>query len=647
MNQSSSDSESFIEKAEKRVDEWIDKSLLVAKTEFLSFLKKNADRTYRDIFKDIEISRKSFLNILLGCFSVSVLIALSINYFTFIIDTQEFLGGSGIFLGIFTGIFAGAFLIDKYQKRFLLLSINNFTAFSASFLLYLFMEGRISGQFNTFLGFILAFSIIFSGMLLLILFVVLTTIMERGRITSVVLILGAISIALFYFFLTLPITPVIPILLPAILGGYFLKISKEEKEQSNLMKTIEEESINELQDEPYNFEDNQIIPKVISIGKYRLIISNAKYYFIIMLYGFICGLIIPIDIVVRTFLIDKPLESLIIIAVISSLLILIGGVVIGFVFDYFGKKITLSVMILIISIANFLNIFSADSGSEINMAVISSFAVFVFFILTPLLLGDIGRKSQIGKMIALWIILGFSGLLGGYFFKINLLYSFIQNLNFDLLREFDDLNEIVYYNYSTTSVVFMACILLLFIVSFIKEEISIREYNWPSSLIKLYIIHDSGILLYEYNFKESEESIDSDLVSGGIVGLVSMLREITKENTRLKTIDHGTKKLIFRWDSTGKAIFVLMVEYESLIVRQKLSALVKSFEQTYKKLLEETEFKGVSTQDWASVKEMIEFYLTRKKFDFLGLKQLISYLEHTEQSNADSTAQEPKLIDKH
>ena len=117
----------------------------------------------------------------------------------------------------------------------------------------------------------------------------------------------------------------------------------------------------------------------------------------------------------------------------------------------------------------------------------------------------------------------------------------------------------------------MACILLLFIISFIKEEISIREYNWPESLIKLYIIHESGILIHEYTFKESEETIDSDLVSGGIVGLVEMLREITKENTRLRTIDHGTKKLIFRVERIGKSDIVLMVEYESLIVRQNLA----------------------------------------------------------------------------
>ncbi len=623
-------SESFIEKSEKKVDEFLDKSILLAKTEFLSFLKKNADRTYRDILKDIEISRKSLLNILLTSISLSVIIALSINNFSFIIDTQAFLGGSGIFIGVFTGIFGGAYLIDKYQKRFVLLSINNFAAFGASFFLFLFMEGRISDNANALNGAILAFSIVFSGMLLLILLIELTTIMERGRISAVVLIIGAISIALFYFLMNLPITPIIPIFLLAIIGVYFAKVSRNEKEQSEATKTIEEESIEDLKEEKYTSEEQFVVPRVITIGNYRIVISNAKYYIIILLYGFICGLIIPIDLIVRTFVVDKPLDALIMIAVISSLLILIGGIVIGFVFDYFGKKITLSVMILIISIANFLNIFSADAVSEINMTVISSFAIFVFFVLTPLLLGDIGRKSKMGKMIAFWLVMGFGGLLGGYFFKINLLFSIIQDLDINFLNEIGEINRIVYFNYSTTSVVFMSCILLLFIISFIKEEISIKEYNWPSSLIKLYIIHDSGILLYEYSFKESDAGIDSDLVSGGIVGLVSMLKEITKENTRLRTIDHGTKKLIFRWDSSGKAIFVLMVEYESLIVRQKLSSLVKAFEQTYKKLLVEVDTKGVNTQEWSSVKDIIEFYLTRKKFDVLGLKKLITLLETTE-----------------
>ena len=135
-----------------------------------------------------------------------------------------------------------------------------------------------------------------------------------------------------------------------------------------------------------------------------------KYYILGILYGFICGLIIPIDLFVELFLVNREYESLVFIAVLSSVLIIIGGLIIGFVFDYFGKKITLSVMTLIISIANFFNIFNADSSSQINFTIISSFSIFVFFVLTPLILGDIGQESKMGKLMALWIMNGFAGL---------------------------------------------------------------------------------------------------------------------------------------------------------------------------------------------------------------------------------------------
>ena len=558
---------------------------------------------------------------------MSVILALTINYFTFIIETDQFLGGSGIFIGAFSGIFGGAYFIDKFKKRFLLLSIVNFCAFGALLILFMIMEGRFAEKFNSLAGAILIASIIISGMIVLILLVELTTIMERGRITVVTLIIGSIAVGLFYFFLNLPILPIFPILLPAVLGAVFYKFSLEEKVHENAEASIEEESIEMLKDDQSASKGTSIIPKVISIGKYKIIVSNVKYYILGILYGFICGLIIPIDLFVELFLVNREYESLVFIAVLSSVLIIIGGLIIGFVFDYFGKKITLSVMTLIISIANFFNIFNADSSSQINFTIISSFSIFVFFVLTPLILGDIGRKSKMGKLMALWIMNGFAGLVGGTVFKINLLYSLIEQYGLDFIENFEEINKFIYFNYSTTSFVFMACILLLFIISFIKEEISIREYNWPESLIKLYIIHESGILIHEYTFKESEETIDSDLVSGGIVGLVEMLREITKENTRLRTIDHGTKKLIFRWNASGKAIFVLMVEYESLIVRQKLSLLVNAFEETYEKLLDQTLITGVDLSRWAGVSDLVEFYLTRKKADFLGLKELIAYIE--------------------
>ena len=49
----------------------------------------------------------------------------------------------------------------------------------------------------------------------------------------------------------------------------------------------------------------------------------------------------------------------------------------------------------------------------------------------------------------------------------------------------------------------------------------------------MYIIHDSGILLYEHNFikekdKLGERNVSADLKAGGIIGIKTILKEIVQ-----------------------------------------------------------------------------------------------------------------------
>jgi hypothetical protein len=97
----------------------------------------------------------------------------------------------------------------------------------------------------------------------------------------------------------------------------------------------------------------------------------------------------------------------------------------------------------------------------------------------------------------------------------------------------------------------------------------------------MYIVHESGLLIYEYEFqKDTEELASSDLISGGIIGLVTMLKEITKSKDNLRTIDHGNKK----HDFYGvKMVNNIVFNYKILVI--SFMKHIVSFANTFENIL--------------------------------------------------------------
>ena len=62
----------------------------------------------------------------------------------------------------------------------------------------------------------------------------------------------------------------------------------------------------------------------------------------------------------------------------------------------------------------------------------------------------------------------------------------------------------------------VACLVLL-VNS--KETLPHKEKEWHESLLHLYIVHKSGMLIYDHEFLKEAGKLDSNLVSGGIIGL--------------------------------------------------------------------------------------------------------------------------------
>ncbi|MFX1233445.1 MAG: hypothetical protein ACFFBY_02710 [Promethearchaeota archaeon] len=101
----------------------------------------------------------------------------------------------------------------------------------------------------------------------------------------------------------------------------------------------------------------------------------------------------------------------------------------------------------------------------------------------------------------------------------------------------------------------------------------------------LYIIYDDGRGIFDYSFVR-EVFHDPGLISGMISAITSFIKETTKSQDLLKTIDHGDITILIEY---GKRIFgVLFIKgKQTAEVRTKLKAFVEKFESKYQTILED------------------------------------------------------------
>ena len=99
----------------------------------------------------------------------------------------------------------------------------------------------------------------------------------------------------------------------------------------------------------------------------------------------------------------------------------------------------------------------------------------------------------------------------------------------------------------------------------------------------LYIIYDDGRGIFDYNFAE-DYNHDPGIVSGMFSAITSFIKETTKSQELLKTIDHGDITILIEY---GKRIFgALFVKgRQTTEVRSSLKELVNSFEAKYADVL--------------------------------------------------------------
>lgn len=136
--------------------------------------------------------------------------------------------------------------------------------------------------------------------------------------------------------------------------------------------------------------------------------------------------------------------------------------------------------------------------------------------------------------------------------------------------------------------------------------IRLPNINWRDSLLHIYIFYQSGILLYDYPFVETVKKGDSILISGSLVGMMAILKEVVQGEKFIKIIDHGDRKIIFEMNKTNEIIFALIVKDNLTIFHRKFFSLIEEFDKTYKELVENIEESCAVADNWENLELLIK-----------------------------------------
>jgi hypothetical protein len=83
---------------------------------------------------------------------------------------------------------------------------------------------------------------------------------------------------------------------------------------------------------------------------------------------------------------------------------------------------------------------------------------------------------------------------------------------------------------------------------------ALDELDWSEQMLELYVIHESGVLLFHHKFKQSVE-FDENLTAAGLTGAQELFKEITQSKTGLHTLSVGDVNILF----THKAYFTTAI----------------------------------------------------------------------------------------
>lgn len=256
---------------------------------------------------------------------------------------------------------------------------------------------------------------------------------------------------------------------------------------------------------------------------------------------------------------------------------ILSFLIIGAILDNLGRKSIVYLTLLIVGGLSLFfdypeSVFYSGVGFQIRF-IIFIIAAILILILTPVLAGDIASVFSRGRVMSFYLFATVGGTLLGAQINMNFVSSG------DLVnREF----LIIISDWVTLLIIFA-----LIFISQARETFEESTPNWRLYLSKMYVIFHTGVSIFAFDFKNPQADhklLNEDLVSGGIMGILQMLKEISQSNRSIQVLDHGDMKLVFHYGKYTQA--VLFVEKDLVVFREKLALFHENFENANRDLLE-------------------------------------------------------------
>ncbi len=522
--------------------------------------------------KDVEISKRDFLLLFLIINSLVFLLMgqIGLNHIVLNRTVSDYYSWASIISGFLIGIVISRYIVDRIKRSLNFIKFTLILSLFITFIQVFLILTEIYLYLNLLLELLFFFNVLFLVIALIIsckFYLFKTNILERGRILAYLFVFTSLSIgvaissALFNFMV------IIPLIFVSITILYL-----------------------HLNNEKYNV----IFHRTKEKRNRKLKRETFKYYLFFLCFSLTAGLSTPFEGSLQ-FLSSMFGGNIVMIFVTVLIYVIIASILIGVTFDYLGRMAPLIYIILAIAIATYINIFRFTPDDLFFAVVISAYIAGI--ICVPLLIGDLEIRDNFGKSLSTSFGIVGIGTLIGTFIKIS-----IPNLVAD---EFLAENIIM-------GTIFMGSIICLIFLLYWRETLPRKEQDWKEMLIHMYIIHNSGILLYNHAFireEETETEVSSDLKAGGLIGVKKILKEILRGEHQIRTIDHGDRTLMFKTNNSNKVVFALVVKEELIVLRKKLDSLIEDFDKSYSEFIEDISKTGIDLRIFRPVK-----YLARKHF---------------------------------
>ena len=95
---------------------------------------------------------------------------------------------------------------------------------------------------------------------------------------------------------------------------------------------------------------------------------------------------------------------------------------------------------------------------------------------------------------------------------------------------------------------------------------ALDELDWDTQMLELYVIHNSGVLIFHHKFVPTVD-MDEHLTAAGIAGIQSLLEEITQSSKGLNNLSIGELNILFAHGESFTGVLIARRAYRVLLAK--------------------------------------------------------------------------------